>query len=144
LPEITIKQIEHFFSHYKDLEPGKWVKIKRWGDAAEANCGGNGASKTGMRRDPAVMPVSAVCPLLYSTEHSRTRLACTAIEEVRRRVRRSTPSHIAADGCAATCTHSATVTSDRRCAGIPDGVHALVGTAASFGVRAPICSRLPR
>jgi inorganic pyrophosphatase len=36
LPEITIKQIEHFFSHYKDLEPGKWVKIKRWADAAEA------------------------------------------------------------------------------------------------------------
>ena len=30
------KQIEHFFEHYKDLEPGKWVKIIRWGDAAEA------------------------------------------------------------------------------------------------------------
>jgi inorganic pyrophosphatase len=29
-------QIEHFFTHYKDLEPGKWVKIKHWGDAAEA------------------------------------------------------------------------------------------------------------
>jgi len=36
LPEITLKQVEHFFSHYKDLEPGKWVKIIRWGDAAEA------------------------------------------------------------------------------------------------------------
>ena len=36
LPEITLKQIEHFFQHYKDLEPGKWVKIVRWGDAAEA------------------------------------------------------------------------------------------------------------
>jgi len=36
MPEITIQQIEHFFSHYKDLEPGKWVKIKRWGDRAEA------------------------------------------------------------------------------------------------------------
>jgi inorganic pyrophosphatase len=36
LPEITLKQIEHFFQHYKDLEPGKWVKILRWGDAAEA------------------------------------------------------------------------------------------------------------
>ncbi len=36
LPEITIQQIEHFFSHYKDLEPGKWVKIERWGDADEA------------------------------------------------------------------------------------------------------------
>jgi len=37
LPEITLKQIEHFFAHYKDLEPGKWVKIMRWGDAAEAH-----------------------------------------------------------------------------------------------------------
>jgi inorganic pyrophosphatase len=36
LPEITLKQIEHFFAHYKDLEPGKWVKITRWGDADEA------------------------------------------------------------------------------------------------------------
>ena len=36
LPEITLKQIEHFFAHYKDLEPGKWVKIVRWGDAREA------------------------------------------------------------------------------------------------------------
>jgi len=30
LPEITIAQIEHFFTHYKDLEPNKWVKIVRW------------------------------------------------------------------------------------------------------------------
>ena len=36
LPEITLRQIEHFFTHYKDLEPGKWVKITRWGDADEA------------------------------------------------------------------------------------------------------------
>jgi inorganic pyrophosphatase len=36
LPEITRSQIEHFFQHYKDLEPGKWVKIVRWGDAALA------------------------------------------------------------------------------------------------------------
>jgi inorganic pyrophosphatase len=36
LPEITLKQIEHFFAHYKDLEPNKWVKITRWGDAEEA------------------------------------------------------------------------------------------------------------
>ena len=36
LPSITIQQIEHFFAHYKDLEPNKWVKIVRWGDAAEA------------------------------------------------------------------------------------------------------------
>jgi len=30
LPSITLQQIEHFFSHYKDLEPGKWVKIGDW------------------------------------------------------------------------------------------------------------------
>jgi inorganic pyrophosphatase len=36
LPEILVRQIEHFFTHYKDLEPGKWVKVLRWADAAEA------------------------------------------------------------------------------------------------------------
>ena len=36
LPDITLKQIEHFFAHYKDLEPGKWVKVLGWGDAAQA------------------------------------------------------------------------------------------------------------
>ncbi|ENN93282.1 inorganic diphosphatase [Bartonella bovis] len=32
LPTITLKQIEHFFKHYKDLEPEKWVKIEGWRD----------------------------------------------------------------------------------------------------------------
>ena len=36
LPTITLEQIEHFFTHYKDLEPGKWVKIKQWVGAEEA------------------------------------------------------------------------------------------------------------
>jgi inorganic pyrophosphatase len=36
LPEITLKQIEHFFEHYKDLETSKWVKVLGWGDAGEA------------------------------------------------------------------------------------------------------------
>ncbi len=36
LPEITRDQINHFFEHYKDLEPGKWVKVENWGDAARA------------------------------------------------------------------------------------------------------------
>jgi inorganic pyrophosphatase len=36
LPEITLQQIQHFFEHYKDLEPGKWVKMIEWGDAALA------------------------------------------------------------------------------------------------------------
>lgn len=36
LPQILVEQIAHFFQHYKDLEPDKWVKIVRWGDADEA------------------------------------------------------------------------------------------------------------
>jgi inorganic pyrophosphatase len=36
LPSITLEQIQHFFEHYKDLEPGKWVKAKGWADADEA------------------------------------------------------------------------------------------------------------
>jgi inorganic pyrophosphatase len=36
LPVITLQQVQHFFEHYKDLEPGKWVKVLGWGDAAEA------------------------------------------------------------------------------------------------------------
>jgi len=36
LPELTLSQITHFFQHYKDLEPGKWVKIDGWGTPEEA------------------------------------------------------------------------------------------------------------
>ncbi len=28
LPEIEVKKVEHFFTHYKDLEPGKWARIE--------------------------------------------------------------------------------------------------------------------
>ncbi len=34
--EFLIKEIEHFFTRYKDLEPGKWVKAEGWGDRAAA------------------------------------------------------------------------------------------------------------
>jgi inorganic pyrophosphatase len=37
LPDITLQQIRHFFEHYKDLEPRKWVKVLRWGNAEEAH-----------------------------------------------------------------------------------------------------------
>ena len=37
LPDITLAQIQHFFEHYKDLEPGKWVKVLRWGGADDAH-----------------------------------------------------------------------------------------------------------
>ena len=33
-----LQQIEHFFTHYKDLEKEKWVRVGHWGDAAEARC----------------------------------------------------------------------------------------------------------
>ena len=36
IPEFTRKEIEHFFEHYKDLEPGKWVKTEGWGSRADA------------------------------------------------------------------------------------------------------------
>ena len=36
LPRITLDQIQHFFGHYKDLEPGKWVQIGDWMDAEAA------------------------------------------------------------------------------------------------------------
>ena len=34
--EALLSTIEHFFVHYKDLEEGKWVKARGWGDAQEA------------------------------------------------------------------------------------------------------------
>jgi inorganic pyrophosphatase len=36
LPLITRQAIEHFFTRYKDLEKGKWVKVEGWGDKARA------------------------------------------------------------------------------------------------------------
>ncbi|MFC3095299.1 inorganic diphosphatase [Alteromonas sediminis] len=36
LPPLLLKQIEHFFERYKDLEPNKWVKIDGWADTAAA------------------------------------------------------------------------------------------------------------
>src|SRR5436190_4061461 len=36
LPEVTLSQITHFFAHYKDLEPGKWVKVEGWASPEEA------------------------------------------------------------------------------------------------------------
>jgi len=36
LPGSMLRQIEHFFTHYKDLEPGRWMTLKGWRDAAAA------------------------------------------------------------------------------------------------------------
>lgn len=37
LPPVLISQIEHFFVHYKDLEPGKWVELRGWGGPEKAH-----------------------------------------------------------------------------------------------------------
>jgi inorganic pyrophosphatase len=36
VPQQTKNEIAHFFEHYKDLEPGKWVKLGQWANKAEA------------------------------------------------------------------------------------------------------------
>ena len=36
LPQVLRDQIAHFFQHYKDLEPGKWVKVTDWLGADDA------------------------------------------------------------------------------------------------------------
>src|SRR5262252_8775754 len=36
LPDVLREQIAHFFQHYKDLEPGKWVSVARWDGPREA------------------------------------------------------------------------------------------------------------
>jgi inorganic pyrophosphatase len=36
LPPIVKAQIEHFFTHYKDLEPEKWVRVGHWGGREDA------------------------------------------------------------------------------------------------------------
>jgi inorganic pyrophosphatase len=36
LPKSLLDSVSHFFEHYKDLEPGKWVKIDGWVDAEDA------------------------------------------------------------------------------------------------------------
>jgi inorganic pyrophosphatase len=37
LPAVLLHQISHFFEHYKDLEPNKWVKVKGWGSSKIAH-----------------------------------------------------------------------------------------------------------
>jgi inorganic pyrophosphatase len=36
LPEAILNKIKHFFEHYKELESGKWVKVKSFKDSNEA------------------------------------------------------------------------------------------------------------
>ena len=34
---MRLNAIQHFFEHYKDLEPNKWVKVQGWGGKADAH-----------------------------------------------------------------------------------------------------------
>ncbi|RLF07424.1 MAG: inorganic diphosphatase [Thermoprotei archaeon] len=36
IPDAVKEKIKHFFEHYKELEPGKWVKVKEWRGSAVA------------------------------------------------------------------------------------------------------------
>ena len=36
LPSVLINKVQYFFEHYKDLEPGKWVKVTGFEGAASA------------------------------------------------------------------------------------------------------------
>lgn len=36
LPDAILKGLTHFFEHYKDLEPNKWVKVRGWLSADQA------------------------------------------------------------------------------------------------------------
>lgn len=47
LPPILRQAFEHFFETYKDLEPGKWVKVKGWGGVEEAAAAITKAIKAG-------------------------------------------------------------------------------------------------
>ena len=36
MQEVQVERVKHFFTHYKDLEPGKWAKISHVGGVEEA------------------------------------------------------------------------------------------------------------
>lgn len=36
VPPVRLQRLRHFFEHYKDLEEGKWVKLKEFKDAEAA------------------------------------------------------------------------------------------------------------
>jgi inorganic pyrophosphatase len=37
VPEMRLKQIQHFFEHYKDLEAAKWVRVVGWSGVEAAH-----------------------------------------------------------------------------------------------------------
>ena len=90
LPDITLQQIQHFFEHYKDLEPGKWVKVLRWGDAdgcapadRRRHRAREGESEVGVRvSSDADIPSSSRSPRLQASSiamRSEADPACIAV-----------------------------------------------------------------
>ncbi len=55
LPQVVLDQISHFFEHYKDLEPGKFVKVSGWVgiDEAKAEIRAGVERYTGAKDKPA-------------------------------------------------------------------------------------------
>ena len=69
LPRITLEQVQHFFEHYKDLEPGKWVKMLRLGRRR----GGQAADPRGHRARQRPQPeASMMCAQLTIANSRRT------------------------------------------------------------------------
>jgi inorganic pyrophosphatase len=50
LPDAIRNKIVHFFEHYKELEPGKWVKVSGWGNAEEAKQRIKGAVERALKK----------------------------------------------------------------------------------------------
>jgi inorganic pyrophosphatase len=55
VPQERLRQIQHFFEHYKDLEPGKWVKVVGWAGVEVAHA----EITDGMKRYIAELPERA-------------------------------------------------------------------------------------
>ena len=61
--ELRLKQIQHFFEHYKDLEPGKWVKTMGW----------DGRRRRARRSGSASRRMRAAAPRLRRSRAAATR-----------------------------------------------------------------------
>jgi inorganic pyrophosphatase len=81
MPPIVLQQIEHFFTHYKDLEPGKWAKLNGWGDVDDAKriimeCVER-AKETWRMKAALLVPVVALTLAGCATPETRIRTALT-------------------------------------------------------------------
>ena len=70
-PSSGRKQIAHFFEHYKDLEPGKWVRVSTWVGADEAKR----EILDGVARYEAAQPERDDLSAMTTAAHARRQLA---------------------------------------------------------------------